>query len=65
MFVVGTVQRVATKADPSKFDLFWPVVIEDDTLGFVGGTVAQCTSRDAADALADALNKVLDNPPKA
>jgi hypothetical protein len=65
MFVVGTVQRIADKTDSSKYALSWPVVFEDETVGFIGGTVAQCASREAADALATALNTVLDNPPKA
>jgi hypothetical protein len=59
MFVVGTVQRIAHTDDTTQFDLSWPVVIEDDTLGFVGGTVGQCASRDLADSLASDLNKVL------
>jgi hypothetical protein len=59
MFVVGTVQRTAQKDDSSKFDLSWPVVVEDDTIGFVGGTVAQCPSRDLANSLASELNAVL------
>jgi hypothetical protein len=59
MFVVGTVQRVADASDASKFTLVWPVVVEDETQGFVGGQVATRKDRDSAQKLADDLNKVL------
>jgi hypothetical protein len=59
MFVVGTVQRVVDPKDSSKFDLVWPVMLEDETQGFVGGTVGTYSDRDSAGKVADALNKVL------
>lgn len=59
MFVVGTVQRVPDESDASKFTLVWPVVVEDETQGFVGGQVATRDSRDSAQKLADDLNAVL------
>lgn len=59
MFVVGTVTRTPEPNDASKFALSWPVVFEDETQGFVGGQVATRADRDAAQKLADDLNKVL------
>lgn len=59
MFVVGTVQRVPNAADTSKVDLFWPIIIEDETSGMVGGQVATRKSREDAQKLADDLNAVL------
>lgn len=59
MFVVGVVQRTPDKSDASKFDLSWPVVVEDEDQGFVGGQVATRASREDAQKLADDLNKVL------
>ena len=60
MFVVGTVQRVHKEgSEPTAFELSWPVVMEDDNIGVVGGTVQKCANRDAAQALADELNGVL------
>lgn len=60
MFVVGTVQRIPQADDATKFDFKWPVVLEDETEGFVGGQVALRDSRDGAQKLADDLNKVLE-----
>lgn len=59
MFVVGTVQRVAKAQDASEFDLVWPIVFEDETQGFIGGTVASRDDRVKAQKLADDLNAVL------
>lgn len=59
MFVVGTVQRVVNPQDTTKFTLQYPVVFEDETQGFVGGTVAVRDDRESAQKLADALNNVL------
>jgi hypothetical protein len=59
MFVVGTVQRVPKVDNAAQFDLVWPVVIEDDAQGFVGGQVATRSSRETAQKLADDLNQVL------
>lgn len=59
MFVVGTVQRIPKADNAAQFDLTWPVVLEDDTEGFVGGQVATRSSRESAQKLADDLNQVL------
>lgn len=59
MFVVGTVQRVPKGDDATQFDLVWPVMVEDEAQGAVLGQVATRTSREAAQKLADDLNKVL------
>lgn len=61
MFVVGTVRRVAKTDDSGQFDLSWPVQFEDETQGFVSGTVATRPSREAAENLATALNTALNN----
>lgn len=62
MFVVGPMSRVLEQK-PNEADKFWPVIFEDVSTGRNSGVIAKKDSREAAQSLADALNKALNAAP--
>jgi hypothetical protein len=59
MFIVSPVTRTRNTEVPTEFTFSWPVAFEQPERGYTTDPVAHKDSREAAQALADALNEVL------